>query len=90
MRTVQGYSGMLYRFFRILGKPPDQVTATEVFSYAHGTGGLPRIHKKSLGLNKTNFRRCEGCSQLISKLKTAFPYEPKQMHLRTTVYSTIC
>jgi len=38
MRTVRAYSGMLYRFFDTLGKPPDQVTATEVFSYAHGTG----------------------------------------------------
>ncbi len=38
MRTVQAYSGMLYRFFGILGKPPDQVTATEIFGYAHGTG----------------------------------------------------
>ena len=38
MRTVVAYSGMLYRFFRTLGKPPDQVTATEVFGYAHGVG----------------------------------------------------
>ncbi len=38
IRTVQGYSRMLYRFFRILGKSPDEVTATEVFGYAHGTG----------------------------------------------------
>ena len=38
MRTVRAYSGMLYRFFSSLGKPPDQVTATEVFGYAHGTG----------------------------------------------------
>ncbi len=38
MRTVRAYSGMLYRFFGTLGKPPDQVTATEVFGYAHGTG----------------------------------------------------
>ena len=29
---------MLYRFFGTLGKPPDQVVATEIFSYAHGTG----------------------------------------------------
>ncbi len=33
MRTVRAYSGMLYRFFDTLGKPPDQVTATEVFGY---------------------------------------------------------
>ncbi len=38
MRTVRAYSGMLYRFFGALGKPPDQVTSTEVFGYAHGTG----------------------------------------------------
>jgi len=38
MRTVRAYSGMLYRFFGTLGKPPDRVAATEVFSYAHGTG----------------------------------------------------
>ena len=38
MRTVRAYSGMLYRFFGTLNKPPDQVTAPEVFSYAHGTG----------------------------------------------------
>ena len=37
MRTVRAYSGMLYRFFGTLGKPPDQVTATEVFGYAHGS-----------------------------------------------------
>ena len=38
MRTVRAYSGMLFRFFGTLGKAPDQVTATEVFGYAHGTG----------------------------------------------------
>ena len=38
MRTVQAYSGMLYRFFGTVGKPPDQVNATEIFSYAHGLG----------------------------------------------------
>ena len=38
MRTVRAYSGMLYRFFGTLGKSPDQVTATEIFGYAHGTG----------------------------------------------------
>ena len=38
MRTVRAYSGMLYRFFSTLGKPPDQVTATEIFGYAHGNG----------------------------------------------------
>ena len=29
---------MLYRFFGTLGKPPDQVTAPEIFGYAHGNG----------------------------------------------------
>ena len=38
MMTVRAYSSMLYRFFGTLGKPPDQVVATEIFSYAHGTG----------------------------------------------------
>ena len=38
MRTVQAYSGMLCRFFGNLGKPPDQVNATEILSYAHGIG----------------------------------------------------
>ncbi len=38
MMTVRAYSSMLYRFFGTLGKPPDQVTATEVFSFAHGIG----------------------------------------------------
>ncbi len=37
-RTVESYSRMLYQFFGSLGKPPDQVTASEVFGYAHGTG----------------------------------------------------
>ena len=38
MRTVRAYSGMLYRFFGNVGKPPDQVTSPEVFGYAHGIG----------------------------------------------------
>ena len=38
MRTVVAYSGMLYRFFGSVGKPPDQVNAIEIFSYAHGIG----------------------------------------------------
>ena len=38
MRTVRASSGMLYHFFGTLNKPPDQVTAPEIFSYAHGTG----------------------------------------------------
>ena len=29
---------MLFHFFGALGKPPDQVLSTEVFSYAHGIG----------------------------------------------------
>ena len=38
LRTVRAYSGMLYRFFGTLGEPPDQVTATGVFGYAHSIG----------------------------------------------------
>ena len=38
IRTVRAYSGMLYRFFGTLGKPPDEVTATEIFGNAHGIG----------------------------------------------------
>ena len=38
MRTMRAYSGMLCRFFITPGQPLDQVTAPEVFSYAHGTG----------------------------------------------------
>ncbi|MFQ6026497.1 MAG: tyrosine-type recombinase/integrase, partial [Dehalococcoidia bacterium] len=37
-RTVETYSRMLFQFFGALGKTPDQVTATEVFSFAHGAG----------------------------------------------------
>ena len=37
-RTVESYSRMLYYFFGSLGKTPDQVTAPDVFSYAHGIG----------------------------------------------------
>ena len=37
-RTVESYSRMLYQFFGSLGKPPDHVTAPEVFGYAHGVG----------------------------------------------------
>ena len=37
-RTVQSYSRMLQDFFGRLGKPPDQVTAQDVFAYAHGVG----------------------------------------------------
>ena len=38
MRTVRAYSGMLYRFFGTLGKPPNKVTAPDVFGYAHSVG----------------------------------------------------
>ena len=38
MRTVESYSRMLYRFFGTVGKPPDQVEASEVFGYARGIG----------------------------------------------------
>ena len=37
-RTVDAYSLMLQRFLGTLGKPPDRVTAPDVFSFAHGIG----------------------------------------------------
>jgi len=37
-RTVEGYSRMLQHFFGALGKPPDQITSREVFTFAHGVG----------------------------------------------------
>ena len=37
-RTVKSYPRMLYQFFGSLGKPPGQITAPEVFGYAHGVG----------------------------------------------------
>src|SRR5680860_582778 len=37
-RTVEGYSRMLQDFFGRLGTTPDEVTAQEVFVWAHGTG----------------------------------------------------
>ncbi len=37
-RTVEGYSRMLQYFFGRAGKQPDQVTAQDVFAYAHGAG----------------------------------------------------
>src|SRR5215210_2061908 len=38
LRTVQSYSRMLDHFWSGIGKSPDQVTAPEVFSWAHGIG----------------------------------------------------
>src|SRR5665811_337552 len=37
-RTVEGYSRMLQDFFGRVGKTPDEVTAQEVFVWAHGKG----------------------------------------------------
>ena len=37
-RTTQAYSRMLQHFLGRLGKQPDQVTAQEVFAWAHGRG----------------------------------------------------
>src|ERR1035437_10109469 len=37
-RTVESYSRMLQDFFGRSGKQPDQVTAQDVFVYAHGPG----------------------------------------------------
>ena len=33
LSTVRAYSGIFYQFFGSLGKPPEQVTAAEDFSY---------------------------------------------------------
>ena len=38
LRTVEGYSRMLQDFFGRVGKAPDQVTAQDVFVWAHGKG----------------------------------------------------
>ena len=38
LRTVEGYSRMLVHFFGRIGKAPDQVTAQDVFIWAHGKG----------------------------------------------------
>ena len=38
MRTVDSYARMLQEFFSRIGKPPDLVTAQDVFIYAHGIG----------------------------------------------------
>src|SRR5665811_309165 len=38
LRTVEGYSRMLQDFFGRVPKPPDQVTAQEIFVWAHGKG----------------------------------------------------
>lgn len=37
-RTVEGYSRMLQDFFGRSGKQPNQVTAQDIFIYAHGSG----------------------------------------------------
>ena len=41
-RTVEGYSRMLWPFFRGLGKTPDRVTSADVLAYAHGIGASGR------------------------------------------------
>src|SRR3990172_11892489 len=38
LRTVEGYSRMLYHFFGTVGHPPDQVTSQEVFAWGYGVG----------------------------------------------------
>src|SRR5680860_1495801 len=38
LRTVEGYSRMLQDFFGRLSKTPDEVTAQDVFIWAHGKG----------------------------------------------------
>jgi integrase/recombinase XerC len=42
-RTVEGYSRMLFPLFGRLGKTPDQVTAPDVLSWAHGIGVSGRV-----------------------------------------------
>jgi site-specific recombinase XerD len=37
-RTVHAHSRMLYHFFGVLGKTPDEVSPQEVFAYAHSIG----------------------------------------------------
>jgi integrase/recombinase XerD len=41
-RTVQSYSRMLRDCFRRTGKPPDRITAQDVFVWAHGIGSSGR------------------------------------------------
>jgi len=50
-RTVDGYSRMLQHFFGALGKPSDQITSREVFTFTHGVGlsgkepsAVPRLY----------------------------------------------
>ena len=43
VRTVQGYSRMLFPLFGRLGKTPDQVTAPDVLTWAHGIGLSGRV-----------------------------------------------
>ena len=38
MRTVEGYSRMLQDFFGRMGKQPNEITAPDVFAWAHGVG----------------------------------------------------
>src|SRR5665213_2968554 len=42
-RTVEGYSRMLFPFFRKLGGTPDQVTSPDVLAWAHGIGLSGRV-----------------------------------------------
>ena len=72
MRTVRAYSGMLYRFFGTLGKPPDEVTATEIFGYAHGNG-LSGKKLSSVTINARN-----ACLSSFYRLPLSHPYEPNQ------------
>jgi hypothetical protein len=38
VRTAESYSRMLVHFWRSIGKPPDQITPPDVFSWAPGIG----------------------------------------------------
>ena len=46
MRTVETYSRMLFHFFGALGKPPDQVVATEGPDLTGGDDGLTFGHQR--------------------------------------------
>ena len=46
-RTVEGYSRMLQDFFGRSGKQPDQVTAQDIFVYAHGQDCPAKSHRRS-------------------------------------------
>ncbi len=38
LRTVQSYQSLLYHFFTVVGKTPDQITSQDVFLWSYGKG----------------------------------------------------